>query len=57
MREGLIETARKGCEGAYERRRVTLNVNDPRNDWLELLEPMMKSGRARGEARPQLALL
>ena len=57
VREGLIESACKGCEGAYERRRVTLNVNDPRNDWLELLEPVMKPDPTRGETRPQLALL
>ncbi len=57
MREGLIETAHKACEGAYERRRVGLDVNDPRNDWPELLMPAMKSVPTGGETRPQLALL
>lgn len=30
--EGLIAKARKGCEGAYERRRVSRDVSDARND-------------------------
>ena len=39
-REGLIEMARTGCELAYDRRRVTRQVNDPLNDFPELLAPM-----------------
>ena len=57
VREGLIQTARKACERAYERRRVGLDVNDPRNEWPELLVPAMTRGANGGEGRPQLALL
>ena len=57
VREGLIDTARNGCERSYERRRVTLDVNDPRNDWPELLVPALTRGANGGEGRPQLALL
>ena len=57
VREGLIETARKACEGAYERRRVTLDVNDPRNDWPDLLVPAAKAGPIGGEGGTQLPLV
>ena len=57
VRESLIGTARNGCEGPYERRRVGLDVNDPRNDWPELLVPAMKTVPTGGDGRSQLALL
>ena len=57
VRERVIDTARKGSEGTYERRRVGLDVNDPRNDWPELLVTAMKSVPSGGEARSELALL
>ena len=38
-REGFMEMARKGCELAYERRRVTRQLNDRLNNFPELLAP------------------
>ena len=39
-REEFIAMARRGCEFAYDRRRVTRKVNDPLNGSRELLEPV-----------------
>ena len=39
----LIQTAHRGNDAAYERRPVTHRVNDPLNDGLELLAPVMSA--------------
>ena len=48
-RDGFREMARKGCELGYHRRRISRQVNDPLNNGLELLEPLV-SGDATAAA-------
>ena len=50
----LIAMARKGCDGTYERRAVSSDVNDPRNDHPERLLPSRSPAAAHEEKEFQL---
>ena len=53
----LIAMAREGCDGTYERRAVSGDVNDPRNDRPELLLPSKRPAAAREEKEFRLECL
>ena len=52
----LVSILQAGCPGRYKRRAVTRDVNSPRNDSAEILEPAFKTGDMGGAAEIQVAL-
>ena len=53
---GLMETVLADCERVYERRRVSREVASPRNDWPELLAPLMTRASMGGTEEVPVAL-